>query len=332
MRSRSRGRGDTGSHDSKGRGRSGFYRRELDRLERGIHATQDTDDVEIFERERRPYAVTSSVEIKAKPLFLHGAPDGIDPVEQSDAEENIDRVSEWLDKSEAGSAEARRREVAIIGRENIDVSEARSRRLYGNSKSGTELSIEAGAEEFDNPLAGDRVEYRERHSHRRRRSRRQATDLPASPERRSRRRSRPKPMSNSSSGQSYSTWASRTSTLWFSKSWSARPAKEPQMKLHGLGQASLLSPKIVTELSCDPLPQVEPAPSTFQKVRSWRYNQVLPTIEPTLKRVIHATYGDLLQNEALKGPDQPGFIAVPQSCSSQGDTLYHILWVIVSQD
>jgi hypothetical protein len=86
-----------------------------------------------------------------------------------------------------------------------------------------------------------------------------------------------------------------------------------------------MSPTIVTELSRDPLPQVESAPSAFQRVRSWRYNQVLPTIEPTLKRVVHATYGDLLQNETLKGPNPPGFIAVPQSCGSQGDTLYHIL-------
>ena len=330
MRSRSHGRGDTGSLGSKGRGRSGFYRRELSGLERGILAAQDTSDVETFERKRRPYAVTSSVKIKAKPLFLQGAPGEITPVEQSDAGENLDHVSEWLDKSEIGSAEARSREVAIIDRENIGSSEVR--RTYEKSKSGTDLSAEAGAEGFDNASAGDHVTYRERHSHHRRRSRRQAADVPASPERRSPRRSRPKTTRSDFSGQSISTWAPRTSTLWFAKSWSVRPAKELHMKFHGQGPTSRVSPKIVTELSCDPLAQVKPAPFTFQRVRSWRYNQILPTTKPTLKRVIHATYGDMLQNEALKGPNQPGFIAVPQSCSSQGDTLYHILWVIVAQD
>ena len=255
MRSRSRGRRDTGSSDSKGRGHSGYSRHELARLERDIPAPQD---VEPFERKRRPYAIESSVK--------------------------------------------------------------------------------AGAEEFDNSSPDNGVEYRQRHSRRpepifhRRRSRRQAADVPGSTESRSPRRSRSKSMRSDSSKESYPTWAPRASILWFSKSWSVRSAEGLHMKPHGLGQTSPVSPNIVTELSCDPLPQVGFAPSAFQRVRSRRYNHIFPTIEPTLKRVIHATYGDLLQNEALKGPDQPGFIAVPQSCSSQGDTLYHILWVIFAQD
>jgi hypothetical protein len=155
--------------------------------------------------------------------------------------------------------------------------------------------------------------------------RKQATDVLGHSESRSPRRYRPERMRTDSSERSSSTFAPRVPILWFSKSWSVRSANGQLKRSHDSIQASPISPTIVTELSRDPLPQVESAPSAFQRVRSWRYNQVFPAIEPTLKRVVHATYGDLLQKETLKGANPPGFIAVPQSCNSRGDTLYHIL-------
>jgi hypothetical protein len=145
------------------------------------------------------------------------------------------------------------------------------------------------------------------------------------------RRSRPhRPRSDFS----YLTSVSLVSTPWFFERWSVRAAKGLSVHDIGSDQTSPLPPAIVTELSCDSQTQVKDAsaaPSTLQRVRPWKYNPVPPVLEPTLKRVLHATYGDLLQNEIYKGHDPAGFIAVPQSCSSQGDTLYHILCVDLVQ-
>jgi hypothetical protein len=332
-RSRSRGRGDVSSYDSGGRRRREFYRHEKYRLEHGSAPAQDTKDDETLERKRRPYGAKSLIEFKERPLLLHDAPGRVGSDEQLDADENLSHVSDWLDRSVSERTDARKHTAAIL------VPDASRRRRFhatagsvkSKSTNDTGLSVEGGAEASDNSSTEDRIKDRQQHPRRpayafyRKRVRKQATDVLGRSESRSPRRYRPELMRSDSSEQSFSTYAPRVSTLWFSKSWSVRSANGQLKRPHGSIQTSLMSPTIVTELSRDPLPQVESAPSAFQRVRSWRYNQILPTIEPTLKRVIHATYGDLLQNETLKGPNPPGFIAVPQSCDSQGDTLYHIL-------
>jgi hypothetical protein len=184
-------------------------------------------------------------------------------------------------------------------------------------------------------LSGDRIKFHDPRrealsSSPRPRLRRPAVNAPRHSEGERPRQSRRDRPRSTSSGESYSTWEPRVAKSWFSKSWSVRSQNRRDMQSIGTYQTSPLPTAIVSELADESQPKPEASsavPSPFQRVRSWRYNQVLPTIETTLKRVVHATYGDLLQNEALKGPNPPGFIAVPQSCSSQGDTLYHILWV-----
>jgi hypothetical protein len=295
-RLRGRGRGDASSHTNESRGRSSdreeYHTSGPGRLE---HRVTDGQGIE---RERRPYAVGGPTKDRAKRLLLRDTLEEVISDEQRDVEEELF--------------------------------------LRRNLRSDTRLSVDAGAERSGYPL-NERIKHRDYESKKkepslspRPESPRSAIKVPRQSEDRRRRQSRRDRSRSKSSGDSNSTSVPRESKSWFSKSWSVRPQNEHNVQNTGTNQTSQLSTGIVTELADEPQPKLEAAPavpSPFQRVRSWRYNQVLPTIETTLQRVVHATYGDLLQNEALKGPNPPGFIAVPQSCSSQGDTLYHILYV-----
>lgn len=337
LHSRSRGRGDAGSYAGEGRGRSRGrsepYRHDLGRRYYYL------SDARSIERERRPYARWTSTD---KPFLLRDSAEGTSSDEQTDADENLSHASGLLGKPETGSIDGEERASAIIGPDNVYGSE--HLRSHGvaddverNSGSRKRLSAEGGAEKYEYHSDSDRIKHRHDHSgwegrtsSSRPRPRRRAIDVSEHSTRSRRRRSRPYRSESSSSGNSYSTWVSRDSKSWFFQSWSVQPAKGFITQDLGSDQTSPLSPGIVTELSDESRPKVEAAPtmpSPFQRVLSWRYNQVIPTVETTLKRIVHATYGDLLQSEASKGTNPPGFIAVPQSCSSQGDTLYHILWV-----
>ena len=130
------------------------------------------------------------------------------------------------------------------------------------------------------------------------------------------------------SAESYRTSAPRVSTPWFLESWNVRAAKGLNVQDIRSKQTSSAPSTIVTELSSESLARVETkptAPSAAYNIRPRAYGRHVPSINPMLKRVVYATYGDLLQSEALKGADPPGFVAVSQNCGSQGDTLYHIL-------
>jgi hypothetical protein len=320
MRSRSRGRSEPYRHDL---GRRDYY----------------FSDARSIERERRPFAGWTSTD---KPFLLRNTAEGTSSDEQTDADENLSHASGSLAVPETGSIDEWERVSAIFGRDDVYGSEhLRSNGVADdverNSGSRKRLSAEGGAERYEYLSDSDRIKHRHDHSgwegrpsSSRPRPRRRAIDVSEHSTRSRRRRSQPYRSESNSSGNSHSTWVSRDTKSWFFQSWSVKPAKGFITQDLGSDQTSTLSPAIVTELSDESRPKVEAAPampSPFQRVRSWRYNQVLPTVEPTLKRIVHATYGDLLQSEALKGPNPPGFIAVPQSCSSQGDTLYHILWV-----
>lgn len=142
------------------------------------------------------------------------------------------------------------------------------------------------------------------------------------------RRSRSNSPRSEFSAYSYRTQAPLASTPWFFESWNVRAARGLDLQDIGSKQASSASPTIVTELSSASLQHAEAEPaasSAVHRIRSRTFNQSVPSVKPTLKRVVHATYGDLLQSEALKGANPPGFVAVSQSCGSQGDTLFHIL-------
>lgn len=211
-------------------------------------------------------------------------------------------------------------ELAVMRLERRVRSRSRDRRNAKVPESDTDTSVVAGAKGSDDVENGDRIKP--------------DTAAEASPTRDTAlRRSRSNRARSEFSAYSYMTWATRVSTPWFSESWNVRTARgldagDMWSKQASSAQASSASPTIVTELSSESLPHAEAetaAPSAGHRIRSRRSNQFVPSIKPTLKRVVHATYGDLLQSEALKGANPPGFVAVPQSCGSQGDTLFHML-------
>lgn len=117
--------------------------------------------------------------------------------------------------------------------------------------------------------------------------------------------------------------------IWFQKSWSVQPDKSHGSQdittSHFTKQAPIVQigiPHRTTEQAESETVQ----PPSHHRARSWRHNLVVASIqpEPELKQVVHATYGDILED----GPDEslylPGYVALPQSSKLRGDALYHI--------
>ena len=254
-------------------------------------------------------------------------------------------------------------ELAEMRMERRSRSRSRDRRNARLSKSDTDTSVVAGAKDSDDSVSDDGFEPntaagasqtwetfscndydewsthprrpadRKNHSEskdrppRRERLRRDLTDPPEYLQGYTSHRSRAN-SPRTESTDSHRTSAPRASTPWFLESWNVRAARGLNAQDIGSKQTSSASPTIVTELSSESIPCIEAEPtatSAAYEIRPWAYGRSVPSIKPILKRVVHATYGDLLQSEAPKGLNPPGFVAVSQQCGSQGDTLYHIL-------
>jgi hypothetical protein len=108
----------------------------------------------------------------------------------------------------------------------------------------------------------------------------------------------------------------RTQAPWFQRCWSAQPAEMHTSQDHLTGRHGERKALLEGNAIKSPL---------RQRISSWRQTLSLVMGEPVLRRVVHATYGDLLQNNSQKSSNPPGFIAVPQLSGSQGETLYHVL-------
>lgn len=122
----------------------------------------------------------------------------------------------------------------------------------------------------------------------------------------------------------------RLSGPWFQRCWSVWPKEENENLLRGhvLGQAPERLPVIQNRTSSDPMTRIDletTAHSPYQRVRSWRHDTGSGQAKPALKRVVHATYGDLLGDSGQEMCNPTGFSAVPKSCDSHGDALYYIL-------
>jgi hypothetical protein len=121
---------------------------------------------------------------------------------------------------------------------------------------------------------------------------------------------------------------SESQTPWFQRCWSVQPGKVDTSQAAGSKRPPLQPTTVVTEMhggSIAPTDNENVQPFSRHKVRSWRQNFDIATSNPTLKRVVHATYGNLLEGKNCKDSNTPGFMAVPQMYKLQGDALYHIL-------
>lgn len=301
-------------------------------------ATDGTREFEVRERKRRPYAIRSASRGKAKRLLLQGTPeqDRDNATDPSNRRRTDQSVSEWLEMSKAGDLDTEELAVARIGRKNTDKTGTRTfhyteDKVRKNSGSDTNSSVVAGAENPDNATDGLHAKHQAQRPEqaqwpdngRGRSIRSQYSAKSGSPVERTK--------THASERSYYSISPQRASGPWYQQRWSARPTERHIMQDAEVHRKSPLSQTIVTELSCDSTQIVEVGPATpsaYQRVRSWGHNYVFPATEQsklTLKRVVHATYGDFLQDEMHKGTNPSGFIAVPQSCGFEGDTLYHIL-------
>jgi hypothetical protein len=281
------------------------------------------------------------VHVPSYPTVLPGAYPAPAPRMAKHASRRLDRADRMSSISAEGLVKMRlgqRMAMRSSGRDHFaEVGSSETEELARMNLEDEQLSVVLGAEESEENSDGDHIEQHQhdsdsevRSSHRRR-SPRRMSDLWSNSQGRSPRQSRSNRPRSDFSGHSNSTFILRTSPPWFLKKWSVEPRNPFVVRDAGFEKKPPASSKFVTELYYDLLqrseaaPAAPAAPSPFQRVRCWRYNPVLPTTGLNLKRVVHATYGDLLQDEAHKSPSPPGFIAVPQSCSSQGATLYHIL-------
>jgi hypothetical protein len=117
-------------------------------------------------------------------------------------------------------------------------------------------------------------------------------------------------------------------TPWFKERWSVQPGKVETSQAHGVNHHSSQPTTVVTEMygeSIAPINTENVQTFSRHRVRSWRQNFNIATSKPTLKRVVHATYGNLLEGKNYKDSNTPGFVAVPQACRLQGNALYHML-------
>jgi ParB-like chromosome segregation protein Spo0J len=119
-----------------------------------------------------------------------------------------------------------------------------------------------------------------------------------------------------------------SSRAWFERDWTVRPEKSQTQQDIFLQQPAPQSSTILTKgsfQSSAPPDAEAPEPLPYQRIRSWRYNPPVVTTKPVLKRVVYATYGDMLRDTTNKSLNPPGFITVPKASDSQGDALYHML-------
>lgn len=115
---------------------------------------------------------------------------------------------------------------------------------------------------------------------------------------------------------------------WFQKCWSTRPPSADASRAIASDRTAPNLPMILTIPSRESIAPREAElaePFTYQRIRSWRHGPVATTAKLTLKGVVHATYGNFLEDKTYKGANPPGLVAVPQSCKSQGDALFQIL-------
>lgn len=116
---------------------------------------------------------------------------------------------------------------------------------------------------------------------------------------------------------------------WFQRSWSVRPKEEQVQRAAVLGHSCPLRPSnVLTNLSSESMQAIGFGPAEHfsqGRIRSWRHDPSTGADKPLLRRVVHATYGDLLQDGSHGNSDPPGFIAVPKTCDLHGDALYHTL-------
>lgn len=116
---------------------------------------------------------------------------------------------------------------------------------------------------------------------------------------------------------------------WFQKSWRVQPDKSHGSQDITTSQFTKQAPIVQTEIPHKATEQVDSEtvqPPSHQRARSWRHNLVVASVErePELKQVVHATYGDILEDGLDKSLYLPGYVALPQSSKLRGDALYHI--------
>lgn len=120
----------------------------------------------------------------------------------------------------------------------------------------------------------------------------------------------------------------QASSSWFQWSWSANPdqahASQDIVSSHLMTHEPTVligSPPEATEQDVGETIQ----PLSRQRVRYWKNRPAAWSFEPKLKRVVHATYGDMLEDGLEKYHYSPGYVTVPQSCASRGDALFYML-------